>query len=228
MSEHLHRDLQQVRRDVLAMGGLAEEALDLARSAYTNRDESAARSLKQLDRKIDRMQLDIDDHILKLLALHQPVAGDLRFVMAAMKIVNDLERIGDLAAAISFRLVHIVNSPPLGEKVRIDEMMLRVAAMLRNALNSFVEGDAALAREVIRTDDEIDDMNREHLTTLIERMKRDPDAVDTAVAQISISRGVERIADLATNIAEDVVFVVEAQDIRHPSLSAKAGEESNP
>lgn len=218
MTEHLSRDLKSIKRHVLKMASLAEEGLELAREAYTRREEVPVIRLAQVEQKIDRLQLEIDDEIIKCLALHQPVAGDLRFVTAAMRIVNDLERIGDLTSSISDRLLFIVNNPPLDESVTVDSMMTDTAKMLREALNSFVNQDAVLAREVLAQDDAIDEANRKHFEVLIERMKRDPDAVEMAIALLSTSRGLERIADMATNIAEDVVYMVEARDIRHPAL----------
>lgn len=221
MTEHLTRDLQNVKRHVLSMGALAEEALGLALEAHSNREEVPARKLVETERKIDRLQLEIDDEIIKLLALHQPVAKDLRFVAAAMRIVNDLERIGDLTTSIADRLLFTVNHPPLEEPVEIVAMMKGCAVMLRDGLNAFVTLDSTLARTVLARDDEIDDLNRQHFELLIDRMKRDSDSVETAVALLSISRALERIADLATNIAEDVVYMVDAEDIRHPRLSLK-------
>jgi len=218
MTEHLSRDLKSIKRHVLKMASLAEEGLELAREAYTRREEVPVIRLAQVEQKIDRLQLEIDDEIIKCLALHQPVAGDLRFVTAAMRIVNDLERIGDLTSSISDRLLFIVNNPPLDESVTVDSMMTDTAKMLREALNSFVNQDAVLAREVLAQDDAIDEANRKHFEILIERMKRDTDAVEMAIALLSTSRGLERIADMATNIAEDVVYMVEARDIRHPAL----------
>lgn len=222
MTEHLTRDLQKIKRDVLNMAGLAEEALALALAAYSRREEVPARQLAHMEANIDRMQLGIDDEIIKCLALHQPVASDLRFVTCAMRIVNDLERIGDLTTSIADRLLFIVSEKPLGEPIAIETMMRAAASMLRDALNAFVGQDSALARDVLSRDDSVDDTNREHFEKLIQRMKRDPSSVELAVALLSVSRGVERIADLATNIAEDVVFMVEAQDIRHPSLDESA------
>jgi len=223
MTEHLTRDLSKIKRHVLGMGGLAEEALGLALAAYTGREEVPAQRLALVEERIDQLQLEIDDEIIKCLALHQPVARDLRFVTAAMRIVNDLERIGDHTTSISDRLLYIVNEDPLDEPVEIETMMRSAAAMLRDGLNSFVTQDSGLARDVLKRDDAIDGDNRRHFDLLIKRMKTDPESVERAVALLSVSRGVERIADLATNIAEDVVYMVEAQDIRHPMQERHGG-----
>lgn len=216
----MHRDLDRVKRDVLIMGGLVEETLQAGRLALSSRDASKSFAIKELEKRIDRMQLDIDDEILKLLALHQPVAGDLRFVTAAMKIVNDLERIGDLSCTIANRLQEVLGEPDLGEALFFEEMMQGAAEMVSSALNSFVHLATDEARAVLVKDDLIDDYNRKHFEVLMARMERDPGSVSTAVGLLSISRSVERIADLATNVAEDVVFISTGEDIRHPKLFA--------
>jgi phosphate transport system protein len=222
MTSHLERDLDQLKQRVLAMGGLVEQSLDSACSALTRRDEAGARRALAVDQAIDRLQLRVDDDCLKILALHQPVAGDLRFVTSAMKIGNDLERIGDLAVNIAERTMLLLGWPPLDEALEFEEMMSRSAVMLHEALDAFVAGDSDRARRVTRMDDAVDDLNRRHFALLQARMKRDPDSVERAVALLSITRNVERIADLAVNLAEDVVFLVEAIDIRHPGLEPRA------
>jgi phosphate transport system protein len=222
VSSHLEHDLDHLKQEVLAMGGQVEQSLDLACGALRQRDEQSARRAIELEGRIDRMQLEIDDACLKILALHQPVAGDLRFVTSAMKIVNDLERIGDIAVNIAERVLSLIPRKPLDEPLELDEMMRATGGMLRSALDAFVARDAGLARAVCLQDDAIDQLNRGHFEKLQERMKRDPDSVERAVGLLSISRSVERAADLATNIAEDVVFLVEALDIRHPGLELRA------
>ncbi len=226
MTDHLHRDLQRIKRHVLAMGALAEEALGLASQAYQRQEEVPARRITETEERINTLQLETDDEILKLLALHQPVAGDLRFVTSAMRIVNDLERIGDLTTSIADRLLYIVEQPPIGEPMKIEAMMTVTASMLHDGLNAFVQQDSALARRVLERDDEIDSMNRSHFEILIPRMKADSESVELAVALLSVSRAVERIGDMATNIAEDVVFMVDAQDIRHAPHDEDAKSES--
>jgi phosphate transport system protein len=223
MTDHLHRDLERVKQNVLAMGGLAEEALGTARSAFETRDPAHVEGLRSIEVRIDSLQMQIDDEILKCLALHQPVAGDLRFVTAAMKIVNDLERVGDLATTIGKRLLEVLECPPVGHLVDFGSMMDKAAEMLNQSLDAFVRLDSALARRVIELDDWIDDQHRKHFEQVVSAMKADPHVIDLGVALLSISRCIERIADLSTNIAEDVVFVAEATDIRHPRLSAPMG-----
>ncbi|MFT7668285.1 MAG: phosphate transport system protein [Planctomycetota bacterium] len=221
MTDHLHRDLDALKHHVLSMGGLAEEALQLARKALVTRDPKHVEGLRSIEPRIDRLQLDIDDEIIKLLALHQPVAGDLRFATAAMKIVNDLERVGDLSSTIGNRLLKIFDLEPLGQPLEMVTMMQSAAEMLRNSLNAFVSLDPHAARQVILDDDIVDAANREHFKVLVKIMKESPESVDVAIAFLTISRCIERIADMATNIAEDVVFVAEATDIRHPKLTGE-------
>ncbi len=214
----MHRDLERIKRDVLTMGGLVEDSLASARLALASRDIGSVESIERVEVEIDRLQLEIDDEVLKLLALHQPVAGDLRFVMAAMKIVNDLERIGDLTCNIADRLREVLGTAALTAPLNLREMMQCAGTMVSRALNSFVHLDEAEARAVLRLDDQVDDFNRSHFALLIERMRRDPQCVELAVGMLSISRSVERIADLATNIAEDVVFICTGEDVRHSKV----------
>lgn len=222
MSGHLEHDLDALKQLVLSMGGLVEKALEEACSVLTQRERPLDGRAADLDERIDRLQLEVDDSCLKILALHQPVASDLRFVTSAMKIVNDLERIGDLAVNIAQRSAPLVGKPVLDEPLGFDEMMSITSEMLRGALDAFVASDPNLARGVLARDDEVDALNRDHFEVLQARMKRDPEAIDRAVSLLSISRNLERTADLATNIAEDVVFLVEAVDIRHPGLAKRS------
>ncbi len=219
MTKHLERDLAHVKQLVLAMGGLVEQSLEQATVALVRNDENYARRALAADREIDRKELEIDEECLKVLALHQPVAGDLCFITATMKITNDLERIGDLAGSLAERALYLLNRPPLDERLAFEEMVAHTRQMLRDGLDALISENSELAREVCTRDDKVDDFNRQHFEVLQERMKRDPGSVEAAVALLSASRHIERIADLATNIAEDVVFLVEAEDIRHPSLA---------
>jgi len=216
----MHRDLERIKRDVLLMGGLVEESLQAASLAWSTRDASQTDGIMDIELQIDRLQLQIDDEILKLLALHQPVAGDLRFVTAAMKIANDLERMGDLCCTLANRLREVLLESDLREPLKIESMLEQAGSMVSRALNSFVKLDDQEALAVIAMDDMVDDCNRWHFEILMARMQRDPDSVPSAVGLLSISRSVERIGDLATNVAEDVVFISSGEDIRHPKLQA--------
>lgn len=221
METHLARDLVTLKKKVLSMGGLVEEALRNACHGLVQRDASLADSVPALDREVDQHELEIDDFGLKLLALHQPVAGDLRFIVATLKITNDLERIGDLASNVAERASALAGLPALDEPLAVDEMSEIARGMLRDALDALVSGNSDLARQVCERDDLVDEHNRRIFEALKARMKRDPDSIEAAVTLMGVSRSIERVADLATNIAEDVVFLVEALDIRHPSLDEK-------
>jgi len=222
METHLARDLVQLKKMVLSMGGLVEEAFQNACRALIQRDEAFAARLPSADRRVDLLELEIDEFGMKLLALYQPVAGDLRFIVATLKITNDLERIGDLAASIADRAVLLARLPEFGQPHLLDEMSKGTSQMLRDALDALVNANADLARDVCLRDDAIDDLNRRMFERVKESMKQNSDAVDAGIALLAAARNIERSADLATNIAEDVVFLVEAVDIRHPNLEDKA------
>ena len=215
MTQHLHRDLERVRRHVLRMGELAQDALQCARTTFDSLDRADLTPLRSFEKSIDNLQVEIDDEILKVLALHQPVAGDLRFLMAALKIVNDLERIGDLTVNIADRMERLVKAPAPFEPITLGGMLDLTASMLNDSLHAFIGLDSKLARSVLTRDDTVDKLNAGNYEALIVRMQDAPDQVESSVALLAISRSVERIADLATNIAEDVIFIVDATDVRH-------------
>ncbi len=215
MTLHLHRDLATVRKSILEMGGMVEDLVRLATEALVQRRPDVARRVIEADAAVDRQELEVDEECLKLLALHQPVAGDLRFITAVMKINNDLERIGDLASNLAQRALDLVDQPHVDAPLRFEQMTAAVRGMLRDCLDALVRGDAELARAVIAKDDEVDIMNRDHYQVLEQRMKGDPVLVEACVLYLSASRNLERMADLATNVAEDVVFMVDAVVLRH-------------
>ncbi len=219
MTTHLERDVAQLKQKLLTMGGLVEGALRDAVVGLMQGDVRRAERASQMDVKIDRMELEIDSDGIKLLALHQPVAGDLRLIVAAMKITTDLERIGDLCGNIASLAMRLSDQDFLTGTMHMESMTRVAREMLRDSLSALVTEDTALARRVCQRDDEVDDYHADHFRLLIDGMKDDPSCIESAVALLSVSRNIERVADLATNIAEDVVFLVEAIDIRHPSLS---------
>lgn len=219
MTRHIERDLEKIKKLVLTMGGLVEQSLQQGTRGLIEWDEQSARAAVDADREIDRLQLEIDEECLKALALHQPVAGDLRFITSTMKICNDLERIGDLACNLGERVLAMLNKHVRSEPLHFAKMVEVTRGMLRDSLDALVNEDSKLAREVCMRDDQVDEINSQHFEILQDKMRRDPGEVFAAVSLLSATRNIERIADLATNIAEDVVFLVEALDIRHPSLS---------
>lgn len=215
MSKHLLRDLEIVKRDLLAMGSMIEGAVNKAITALIARRPRLAQDVIQGDNAIDLQEIAIDDDCLKLLALHQPVANDLRFVVAVMKVNNDLERMGDLAVNMAERALYLSTHEPIEVPGDFARMVDSVQAMLRKSLASLVNLDAQAARLVCEQDSEVDAIHRAMFVQLQLLMVRDSTTVKRAVQMLSVSRYLERIADLATNIAEDVVFMVEGEVIRH-------------
>jgi phosphate transport system protein len=222
MTHSLDEELAQLGQGILHMGGLVEQAVGAASAALTQRRADLARTVVDADDAIDRTELEVDEECLRLLALHHPVAGDLRFITAVMKINNDLERIGDLGANLAERATHLAARDPLDAPVDFERMTALVRGMLHDSLDALVRRDAALARDVIRRDVEVNALHRGHFRSLIERMQEDPGAVDRAMDLVSASRQLERIADQTKNIAEDVVFLVEAKVLRHQRLSERS------
>lgn len=215
MSKHLHRDLDMLSREILTLGARVEESIDLAVCALVERREDLADRVKQADLIIDTKEVEVEEDCLKILALHQPVAADLRFVVTALKVNNDLERMGDHAVSISSRAAKLSMKEPLEAEDAVGTMALGVKRMVQDSLRSLVDRDPDLAREVCLRDNEIDDMHKRMYRVLKEMMRLDPKTVGRAVNTLSVSRHLERIADLATNIAEDVIFMVEGEVVRH-------------
>ena len=218
MAKHLQRDLGDLKKELLASGSLVEEALNHAIEALVNRSINLAEVVIEGDYQINQKENQIEEECLKILALHQPVAADLRFIISVLKVNNDLERIGDLAVNIAERAVYLSAHEPLKATLNFPRMADGARKMVRKSLDALIGMDAKLARVVLTMDDEIDDLNREMYTTLQDLMRQSPEFIDRAVHTLSVSRYLERIADLATNIAEDVVFMVEGELIRHQAV----------
>lgn len=219
MTKHLLRDLETVKKHLLTMGGLVEEATDLAITAVIDRRKDLAEQVVAGDDRIDAMELEIEDECLKILALHQPVAADLRFIITVLKVNNDLERMGDLAKNIAERAAAIAEQPPVTGSEEFRRIGERVRRMVHECIDALVNRDVDLARRVCIEDQEVDEEHRRRFDQLQELMRSDPRAVERAVHLLSISRHLERIADHATNVAEDVVFLVDGEVIRHLRLS---------
>lgn len=217
MAKHLLRDLENLKKELLLVGSMAEDAVHKAVLALKDRRADLAQEVIDGDQDIDDKEVQVDEECLKLLALHQPVAADLRFVVAAMKVNNDLERVGDLADNLAARAAFLAQHEPITVPAEIERMADAVRAMLRESLNAFVHGDTDLARKVVRDDEVVDQQHKELFGLLGERMRAEPDKIDLQMQLLSVSRYLERIADLATNIAEDVVFMVDGDVVRHRS-----------
>ncbi|MCX6544910.1 MAG: phosphate signaling complex protein PhoU [Acidobacteria bacterium] len=208
-------DLAALRRTVSWMGDLVVERLTLAVRSLVERDEAAARLVIEGDREIDALQVQVDERALFLLALQGPEAGDLRFVVSAIKANADLERLGDQAVNIAESAQRLMNTPELPQIIQIGTMSQRALAMGRDGLAAFLDRDASVAREVLRQDDEVDAMKGRVLRVVIDQMTRDPATIERGMELVIVSRCLERIADHATNMAEDAIFLVEAMDVRH-------------
>ena len=210
-----HQGLEELKHKLLAMGGMAEKAVDMAVDAFRRRDLKLCQQVFEGEKAINAIEREIDELALDLLAMQQPMAVDLRFITAVMKINADLERVGDQAVNIAERVINIVKLPPAELPVDVPRMAATVAGMVRRALESFLEEKAELAEAVLKMDDVVDRMNDEFYAVLVNKMHQQPEITDQALDVLLISRNLERVADHATNIAEDVIFWVRGADIRH-------------
>jgi len=211
----LSQGIDQLHAHLLAMSGVVEQNIYRSVASLKGRDEALARQVLTDEALVNAMEIEVDEQATRLLALHQPVACDLRYLTAALKINTDLERIGDLAATIARRSLSLLQSPAVKPLVDIPLMAQLAQAMLAQSLRAFIDRDADLAREVLLADDAVDSLRDSVTTELIELMKREPDTVERSVDLIFIARSLERIADHATNIAEDVLFLIRGVDVRH-------------
>ena len=212
---HFEAELQNLRNQLLTMGGMVEERVHRAVHALIHRSEEDAKRIIASDKEINDLQMDVDNRCLKLLATQTPLAVDLRLITSAMKINADLERIGDQAVNVAESVLVLIPQPPLKPLIDIPRMAGIAEKMIRDALDAFVKKDAELARDVLRRDDEVDELKDQVFRELLTYMMADPGTIQRALSLILISRNLERIADHATNIAEDVIFIAEAKDVRH-------------
>ncbi len=212
---HFHEELAQVKSRLLTMSGEAEAALDLAVEALLERASDKARAVIAGDRKIDALEVEIEEQVVNLLALQQPMARDLRMLTSALKIANDLERVGDHAVNIAQSAERLAASRPIAPEPEIVEMARLARDMLSDALEAFIRGDAVAGREICRRDDKVDLLHRSVFRILLTFMMEDPHMISAGMELFLVSRNLERVADLATNIAEDVVFLVEGKSIKH-------------
>ena len=214
-TRHFAEELEELKTRLLAMGGLAEERVLQSMHALVKRDSALIREVIDGDQDLNTLQLEIDDRCFKLLALHQPMARDLRVIVAAFKINSDLERVGDLAVNIAEAAARYVAHPPVKPLVDIPRMATIAQQMLHAALDAFVAHRPELAQQVMARDDDLDALKDQIFRELLTYMLGDPKTIEPGLDLILISRHLERIGDHATNIAEDVIFIVEARDVRH-------------
>ncbi|MGH7391129.1 MAG: phosphate signaling complex protein PhoU [Candidatus Rokuibacteriota bacterium] len=215
MPRHFHEELDGLKQTLLAMGALVEDQIRRAMRALVERDEALAQDVIERDRQVNAYDIDVDEKCVELLALYQPTAGDLRFITTIMKIVTDLERIGDQAVNIAQRSLELNQEPQLKPYIDLPRMADKAQRMVKESLDAFVARDTELAREVCARDSEVDGIKEQIFRELLTYMMGDPKTIPRAIRLILISRFLERVADHATNIAEMVIFMVESKMVRH-------------
>jgi phosphate transport system protein len=224
MSKHLERDLENLQEDLLRLASSVEEAIYKATRALEQRDTALAQEVVVGDNVIDEEENHIEEECLKMLALHQPVAVDLRRIVSALKINTELERMADLAEDIAERAAQLSRLPEIPVSTKVGRMADLTTSMVRQSLDAFVNLDPRLARMVCRLDDEVDNYNQEIIDELIAIMRQSPELVEAGLSLFSATRHLERIADHATNVAEDVVYLVEGEIIRHRPAAVEVEE----
>ena len=227
METHFQKELQELKEDLLKMAALVEEAISTAVQSLVKRDSDLAKKTFEGEDQINRMEIDIEDRCLKLLALRHPMAADLRFITSAMKIITDLERMGDQAVNIAERAISLNQEPQLKPYIDIPKIAEIAQSMVKDVLDAFVNSDSKLARSVCERDDMVDGLNDQVFRELLTFMMSDPQTITRAVHLMIVCRCLERIADHATNIAEDVIFLVDARVIKHHADAKEEGEGRN-
>ena len=215
MSAHLKKEIDNLKKELLTLCGMVEDSLWQAVKSIKNRDVKLAEKVIDSDIEIDQMEVKVEEDCLKILALHQPVAIDLRFIITALKINNDLERIGDLAVNIAERSQFLSAQKPIDMLFDFETMAEKTQAMVKKSLDALVNIDCDLASQVCQADDEIDAINRQMYDQVKGQIKQAPENIETLIHLLSVSRHLERIADHATNIAEDVIYMVKGEIVRH-------------
>jgi len=224
METHFQKELQELKEDLLKMAALVEEAISTAVQSLVKRDSDLAKRTFEGEDQINKMEIDLEDTCLKLLALRQPMAADLRFITSAMKIITDLERMGDQAVNIAERAISLNQEPQLKPYIDIPKMAEIAQSMVKDVLDAFVNSDPKLARSVCERDDLVDGLNDQVFRELLTFMMSDFQTITRAVHLMIVCRCLERIADHATNIAEDVIFLVDARVIKHHADVKEQGE----
>jgi phosphate transport system protein len=213
---HFHEQLAELKQRLLDMAGHAEELVDLAIDSLRERDAGKAQAVLTADAEIDAIELEVEQRAISLLALQQPMARDLRFIVGAIKISSDLERVGDHAVNIAQATLRLLDSASvLSPGPEIDDMARRARLMLGDALDAFIRADGTLGRNVCRRDDEVDALEETVFRVLLTHMMENPAVISSAIQMLLVSRNLERVADLATNIAEDAVYLAEGKQIKH-------------
>lgn len=215
MERHLQKEIEKLKKKILSLGAMVEERVRMAIQSHETRNGDLSTKIIDADREIDEIEVEIEEECLKVLALHQPVAVDLRFISAVIKINNDLERIGDEAVNIAERVANISKRPPVTVPFDFSVMAEKTESMLKGSLDAFVNLDVDLAYKICLLDDEVDEINHSIYDKIKEAINRQPDRVGYLINLLLISRHLERIADHATNIAEEVIYMIEGEISRH-------------
>lgn len=216
---HFVEELEHLKTKLLEMGSLVEASIQRSVSAVTQKDRNAAEEVFRNEDRVNSIEVEIDDFAIKLLALHQPMAADLRLIVAALKINTDLERMGDLSVSIAERALSLMEGPVIKPMIDIPHIAGLVQSMVRKALDAFVMRDADLARSVLASDDAVDSLRTACYHELVSFMEKDPANIQQALNLLVVTRNLERIADHSTNVAEDVLFLVKGVDVRHHAES---------
>ncbi|MBM3224013.1 MAG: phosphate signaling complex protein PhoU [Candidatus Tectomicrobia bacterium] len=219
MSQHFIREIETLKKKILAVGAAVEERISQAITAVVRRDARLAQQVTEGDDEIDEMEVEVEEDCLKILALYQPVAIDLRFVVAVLKMNNDLERMADTAVNIARRAEYLASHPQVDLPHSLMDMTYKVQNMVKQSLDALVQSDPDLARKVCVADREVDQLNKDMHVRVQEEIRMHPDQVERLIHTLSISRHLERIGDLATNVAEDVIYTVEGEIVRHRTLA---------
>jgi phosphate transport system protein len=215
MERFFDEELKNLKEKLLRMAGLVEESIELAIEALKDQNEEPARQVLCHETEINTLDVEVDETCLRLMALRQPMAGDLRFITSAMKITSELERMGDLAVNVAEQALILAKLPPLKPLLDIPRMARMAQAMVRDSINAFINRDEALARSVCERDDEVDNLDDQIFRELLTYMMEDPASIKRAVALILVSRNIERMADHATNVGEDVIYLAKGKTIKH-------------
>lgn len=221
MAKHLQREIENLKKKLLSLGAIVETSVRDATLSIEKRDLNLAQKIIRDDINIDQKEVEIEEECLKALALYQPVAIDLRFIVAVLKINNDLERIGDLAVNVAERAIYLATHPKVNIASDLLDMAQSAQSMLKESLDALINHDSELAHKVCASDDIVDDMNRQMYLKVQDAIVKNPEQISTLIHLLSASRHLERIADHTTNIAEDVIYMVEGQIIRHKTEEYK-------
>ena len=224
MGKQLQKHIDSLKQKILFVGTLVEEAVAKAIAALVKRDRNLANAVIDEDDEIDRMEVDVEEDVVKILAIYQPVAADLRFVVAVLKINNDLERMGDLARNIAKRVVFLTSAPRIDLADEFGEMATRVQSMVKQSLDALVSADPALAQHVCDLDDEVDELRTTVESQIEQQIEQHPERTEALLRLMSVARHLERLADMSTYIAEEVIYMVRGEIVRHVHAPRHEGE----